>query len=76
MIVICPPRWPEGPQICPRANLPIFRTQAEAKTFMQTSCPRVLIDLITPCDACGGYHVHGHGPNPSGDSSGTGRGSK
>jgi hypothetical protein len=46
------PRWPGGPPICKRANLPSFIDENAAKSFMLSNAPRCSIDLIYRCDSC------------------------
>lgn len=70
------PVWKDGPTLCGATNLPAFETEKDAREFMKNNTPRASIDLIYRCHSCGHIHVQAHGPDPAGDSSGTGRSAK
>jgi len=68
-----PPRWPNGPRICEKANLPAFETVAQVDAFYETNCPGHSIVARWRCRECGLIHCWGVGGTPSGASSGTTR---
>ncbi len=68
-----PPRWPNGPRICPAANLPAFDSDADAAAFRASNCPGHTVVAQWTCNVCGKIHFWGVGGDPSGASSGTTR---
>ncbi len=66
-----PPRWPGGPPICPKANLPHFETRKEMRAFQELLCSSALLDWF--CPDCAGFHYWGKTPAPAGTSSGSSR---
>lgn len=70
------PRWPGGPDICPNANLPALPTQSALKKFLSDNGPSCKVTKEWECSHCGHWHAHTIAPDPAGNSSGTGRGSK
>lgn len=67
-----PPRWPNGPPICPVTNLPAFPDRAALDKFFKT-LPAVTVQRVGLCSACGHYHAEAKSRPPSGATSGTGR---
>jgi len=70
------PRWPGAPPICLTARLPSFPTKAAYQDWHERNGPRCIVKKVWLCDACQHYHATTLAPNPSGDSSGTGRNSR
>lgn len=70
------PRWAGGPAICLAENLPAFDTQAELEEFLKRNGPSCKVHRIWQCAVCGCWHAETSAPDPTGSSSGTGRGSK
>lgn len=68
-----PPRWKNGPPICPAANLLAFKNEKEYAAFEASDCPRTKNLIKFTCRACGHLHYWGVAGDPSGDSSGTTR---
>lgn len=67
------PRWPGGPPICEKANLPAFATQAEALAFV-ASLPALSLQYLPElCQYCHGFHAYARCRPPSGGSYGVNR---
>lgn len=71
------PRWLGAPPYCIEADRMAFKNLAELNAYrasigMSSYSPR----KVWVCHVCGHWHYDGRVPNPSGDSSGTGRDSK
>jgi len=47
------------PLLCPERNLPCFFTEAELREWYD-EMPAITVDLVYPCQDCGGYHAHSH----------------
>lgn len=71
-----PPRWKNGPGICPVENLPALPTLKELRAFKEANGPSCKTIHEWHCEACGHWHMKTSAPDPAGGSSGTGRGSK
>lgn len=76
MMPLNPPRWANGPKMCPSANLPAFDSVAEMDRFKEINCPSVMVIARWVCNGCGLHHFWGIGAGPSGASSGTTRAAK
>lgn len=70
-------RWPNGPKICAVANLPYFKSEAEAKAWHTRHLdgnpiyePNPIVKMWR-CAACGGVHFLTKMRPPSGSSSGS-----
>lgn len=70
------PRWPGAPPICIATNRLAHKSKEAWQEFYDTNCPRLKIIKLWVCEVCGCWHSIGVAPDPSGDSSGTGRSSK
>ena len=70
------PRWAGAPPICLKARLPAFPTKEAYQYWHERNGPGVIVKRVWLCDWCNHYHADTVAPSPSGDSSGTGRGSK
>ncbi len=70
------PRWAEAPPICIQANLPAFESPEALARFLESNTPSVTVKRIWQCPHCNLYHAQTQAPDPSGQSSGTGRHSK
>jgi len=70
------PRWPGGPPICPVVNLPALPSETALMAFLAKNGPRCEVISINHCPFCDHWHAETNAPNPSGDSSGTGRSHK
>jgi len=68
-----PARWPNGPKICPVANLPAFPTEKDFRTEHERFSPGVHVLRVYLCEHCGHWHADTVGRGPGGESSGTGR---
>lgn len=53
------PRWPGGPPICGRENLPTFATPDDLIAFQQKTNPGGSIKRMWTCPACEGWHYEG-----------------
>lgn len=77
-----PARWPGGPVICHKSNLPAFATREVAlgwhsepnKTNPQYEVR--LVKSVWQCDFCRWWHMDIKPRDPAGSSSGIGRSSK
>lgn len=71
-----PPRWPDGPGICPIANLPGFLTTSELTAFADGLCGSV--EVKWQCAECGTWHFwpSANPHAPAGETSGSCRESK
>jgi hypothetical protein len=70
------PRWQGAPPICEATNRLAFKSKADWEDFHSTNSPRCKVDKIWLCSICHHWHVITKAPNPTGDSSGTGRNTK
>lgn len=70
------PRWAGAPPICLKENLPAFLTREKMNTFHARNSPSCSILRTWFCDYCQHWHMATRAPDPTGASSGTGRGSK
>lgn len=68
-----PPRWPGGPHICIKENLPAFATKELLFKELERFSPGVHIDRIGKCSVCGEWHAATTAREPGGNSSGSGR---
>ena len=71
------PRWKGAVFICLAQNLLAFKDRTQLHVYresigMSAYSPR----KVWLCDTCGHWHYEGRSPDPSGDSSGTGRSRK
>lgn len=66
----------EPAAICEHSNLPRFRDKQALYGWMSKNCPGTHITEVFLCRECQGYHTNTKARGPSGESSGTGRGSK
>lgn len=71
MIALDPPRWPNGPPICPVSNLPAFESWDQAQKFMDAHCGSEMAKWR--CTGCGCWHYWAKPHAPAGGSSGTTR---
>ena len=71
-----PPRWPGGPPMCAKVNLPAFETEALLLAFLMRNGPRCSVEEIYQCPFCDLWHANTTAPDPTGSSSGTGRSHK
>ncbi len=71
-----PPRWKGGPDICISENLPAFETVQQMQAFNAANAPSCKVVRFWRCEVCDHYHEETKAPDPTGGSSGTGRGSK
>lgn len=64
--------------MCKKVNLPAFKNIKEALAFMEKISPTGRVKLLGKfrCPVCKGLHTITTGPDPGGDSSGTGRSTK
>lgn len=77
-----PPAWPGGPELCDMEGLPFFETQEAL--LAAHNAPRKTnpvyegqpLRRVWRCRFCGGWHSEYAYRDPSGASSGTGRGQK
>lgn len=76
MITLDPPRWKNGPQICPVENLPAFFTSDLLDSFLKKNSPGCKVRETFCCTRCNHWHARTVAPDPCGGSSGTGRSSK
>lgn len=67
------PVWRNGPMICVQTNLPAYPTQKDLRAAHERFSPSVTIFKEFECPACRHWHNIGTGPDPGGQSSGTGR---
>ncbi len=75
-VLLDPPRWPGGPPICPTANLPALPSENALAAFLAKAGPRCSVERIWQCDFCYQWHAATQAPDPTGTTSGTGRGHK
>ncbi len=71
------PRWAGAPPVCIATNRMAFKDRAEMDAYrasigMSAWAPK----RVGVCKICGHWHYVGASPDPSGDSSGTGRSKK
>lgn len=71
-----PPRWPNGPKICPVANLPAFYSPHDLHVFLESNSPGTAIIHQWKCIACAHWHAKCVAASPAGASSGTTRTAK
>jgi hypothetical protein len=74
--VLEPARWPGGPLICSVENLPAHESESAMKKFHEANGPSCQVIRSGKCKHCGYWHMETRAPDPSGGSSGTGRGKK
>lgn len=63
--ILEPPSWPGGPPICEMANLPAFKTEADAAKFHEVNCPHGVVLAQWCCKFCGCWHYWGGAPTDS-----------
>lgn len=71
-----PPRWRGGPSIRPATNLPAFEEPFDLDAFLLANGPSCKVIRKFLCEHCDCWHAETKAPDPAGNSSGTGRGSK
>jgi len=76
MSLIFNPVWKDGPMTCSVTHRIAFATASAANAYHAKNSPRTSIIKLWHCDFCQQYHYTATASSPSGDSSGTGRGSK
>lgn len=57
LVALLLPRWIGGPPICPKENLPAFTTKDELMKYRDDNCPRMPIEHVGKCTACGYWHA-------------------
>lgn len=68
------PRWPGGPMICQKENLPAFVSAAALAEFHEANAPGVkVIKKAWLCDHCEGWHHFAGEAPPAGATSGNSR---
>lgn len=76
-VTLEPPRWRNGPPICPAENLPAFPSQAAAVEFnsgparTNPNFEPYRIKRLWKCDSCDQWHFIAKMRPPSGGSSGS-----
>lgn len=70
-VTLEPPRWPNGPMICPVENLPAFEDKAELAKFRNAHAGSSIKEW--QCTACGMWHYKAKVPCPAGGSNGNER---
>ena len=74
--ILEPPRWKNGPPVCPSTNLPAFKTTEAVHEFVARHCPGSIVKRIFVCSKCEHFHFESTPRDPSGSTSGTGRSHK
>lgn len=71
MLTLDPPRFRNGPAMCPSQNLPAFESRAEAEQYLNRHLPGCKVTRIGKCDQCGHWHFEAEARGPSGSDNGT-----
>ena len=67
------PVWKSGPMICSQTNLPALVSLKDLLVFLAHNGPSCHVKRLYQCDFCQHWHAETTAPDPSGNSSGTGR---
>lgn len=68
-----PPRWPGGPPVCSRENLPALEGDKGVRDYIAARCFGASVRRVWDCPACGFKHFEAKHFSPSGDNGGHGR---